>query len=269
MSIALVLSIVFISGVVILNFALGGTEFLFGNPKMTFLKTTHGTTGFAFGYSWNSEKEPANFDTVRLRLFNPFGEKKQVEITSKLVPAKRTFARDIDFGQGFTTLIEAIEDKKSKVTVEFLATKSGLARHFTFDSTNFKKQIANANSSVNLFEKENELPELKTYNKAPKRTFVRTVETSNKAKLKISSNPEFANNFTSSSDAAEVENFAVSKVWIEEGCIVCDACSDISPEVFEVLESGCIVIEGAPLDNGIAIAEAAEACPVEIIKFNK
>jgi ferredoxin len=270
MSIALVLSIVFISGVIILNFALGGFEFLFGNPKMTFLKTSYDTTGFAFGYSWNSEKEPANFDTVRVRLFNPFGEKKQVEVISKLTPAKRTFARDIDFGQGFSTLINAIQEKKSKVTVELLATKSGLVRHFTFDSSNFKKQLENANSSVDSFEKENELLELKTYNKIPKRTFVRSVETTNKAKLKIASNPEFANDFTSAStDGAEVENFSVSKVWIEDGCIICDACSDIIPEVFEVLESGCIVVDSAPLDNGLAITEAAEACPVEIIKFNK
>ena len=270
MSIALVLSIVFISSVIIFNFAIGGFEFLFGNPKMTFLKTSYDTTGFAFGYSWNSEKEPASFDAVRVRLFNPFGEKKQVEVTSKLSSAKRTFARDIDFGQGFSTLIDAIQDKRSKVTVELLATKSGLVRHFTFDSKNFKKQLENANSSVDFFEKENELPELKTYNKIPKRTFVRTVETTNKAKLKIASNPEFSNDFSSSSsNAVQVENFSVSKVWIEDGCIICDACSDIIPEVFEVLDSGCIVVDGAPLDNGLAIAEAAEACPVEIIKFNK
>ncbi len=166
--------------------------------------------------------------------------------------------------------MNAIQEKKSKVTVELLATKSGLVRHFTFDSKNFKKQLANASSSVDAFEKENELPELKTYNKIPKRTFVRTVETTSKAKLKIASNPEFANDFaSSSSDGDKVENFSVSKVWIEDGCIICDACSAIIPEVFEVPESGCIVVDGASLDNGLAIAEAAEACPVEIIKFNK
>lgn len=61
---------------------------------------------------------------------------------------------------------------------------------------------------------------------------------------------------------------AISKVWIEEGCIVCDACEDVCPEVFKVTEDSCEVL--TDVDYGEfedEIAEAAEACPVEVIKY--
>lgn len=64
----------------------------------------------------------------------------------------------------------------------------------------------------------------------------------------------------------------VVKVWIEPGCIVCDACETDCPEVFEVLEETCIVRPEAtspdftkPLTPTIEIA--AEGCPVDVIKF--
>lgn len=66
--------------------------------------------------------------------------------------------------------------------------------------------------------------------------------------------------------AAEV-NFIVTKVWIEPGCIVCDACENEAPDVFWVKEDTCIVRDNAPLTNGGAIQAAAEGCPVDVIKF--
>ncbi len=64
----------------------------------------------------------------------------------------------------------------------------------------------------------------------------------------------------------------VTKVWIEPGCIVCDACENECPEVFEVLDETCIVRPEAlkpaflmPLSPTVRLA--AEACPVEVIKF--
>ena len=33
----------------------------------------------------------------------------------------------------------------------------------------------------------------------------------------------------------------VTKVWIEPGCIVCDACETAAPDVFEVLDDTCII----------------------------
>ena len=78
----------------------------------------------------------------------------------------------------------------------------------------------------------------------------------------------------------------VAKVWIDEDCITCDACQDICPEVFEVTDDSSMILAavrtdgnfdrnvgGAPLvgdlgtELGDIIIEAAEACPVEVIKF--
>ena len=64
----------------------------------------------------------------------------------------------------------------------------------------------------------------------------------------------------------------ITKVWIAPGCIVCDACENDCPEVFEVLEDTCIIRPPAmnseflkPLTPSIIVA--AEGCPVEVIKI--
>lgn len=62
-------------------------------------------------------------------------------------------------------------------------------------------------------------------------------------------------------------DFVVTKVWIEPGCIVCDACENEAPEVFQVLADTCIVRENAPLGDGASIQAAAEGCPVNVIKY--
>jgi ferredoxin len=82
---------------------------------------------------------------------------------------------------------------------------------------------------------------------------------------------------------------AITKVWIEDGCIVCNACETTCPEVFNVTEDTCHIRaevreDGAkdtnlatkgPLkaiaanDLEIQIEEAAQGCPVEVIKFEK
>ena len=60
---------------------------------------------------------------------------------------------------------------------------------------------------------------------------------------------------------------AITKVWIEEGCISCGLCEEICPEVFKQ-EDQAIVIEGVNyFDYEAKIKEAAESCPVEVIKF--
>lgn len=60
---------------------------------------------------------------------------------------------------------------------------------------------------------------------------------------------------------------AISKVWIEEGCTSCGLCTDICPEVFE-LEDVAVVIEGVDYSKYEEnIKEAAEECPVEVIKY--
>lgn len=64
-------------------------------------------------------------------------------------------------------------------------------------------------------------------------------------------------------------DFAVTKVWIEPGCIVCDACEAEAPLVFWVQADTCIVRENAPLDDPAAIKAAADGCPVDVIKYTK
>lgn len=65
----------------------------------------------------------------------------------------------------------------------------------------------------------------------------------------------------------------VTKVWIEPGCIVCDACENTAPTVFEVLEETCI-IRPAALNSSFLkpitqeVIDAAEECPVDVIKFD-
>lgn len=62
---------------------------------------------------------------------------------------------------------------------------------------------------------------------------------------------------------------AIKKVIIEEGCTSCGMCEDICPEVFEMPDEAQ-VIEGADLNAyEESIIEAAESCPVKIIKFEK
>ncbi|MCH7494189.1 ferredoxin [bacterium] len=65
----------------------------------------------------------------------------------------------------------------------------------------------------------------------------------------------------------DFSDLKLKKVWIEPGCIVCNACEEICPEVFEVLEDNCIVVDDADLELVKDILDAADACPVEVIKW--
>lgn len=59
----------------------------------------------------------------------------------------------------------------------------------------------------------------------------------------------------------------MNKVWIIDGCISCGLCSDMCPEVFR-MEDVAVVIPGADLNSHENdIKEAAESCPVEVIKY--
>ena len=60
---------------------------------------------------------------------------------------------------------------------------------------------------------------------------------------------------------------AIKKVWIEDGCTACGLCEDTCPEVFE-MDDLAEVKEGVNYaDYEAEIEESAEACPVEVIKF--
>ena len=62
---------------------------------------------------------------------------------------------------------------------------------------------------------------------------------------------------------------AIKKVWIEEGCSACGLCVDICPEVFK-LDDLATVIEGVNYsDYEDQIKEAADNCPIEVIKYSE
>lgn len=62
---------------------------------------------------------------------------------------------------------------------------------------------------------------------------------------------------------------AIIKVWIEEGCTSCGLCEEICGEVFEMPDEAQVK-EGANFAaNEECIKEAAEECPVEIIKYEE
>jgi ferredoxin len=61
----------------------------------------------------------------------------------------------------------------------------------------------------------------------------------------------------------------ITKVWMEEGCITCGLCESTCPEVFRV-DDIAYVNEGVNyLEYAELIKEAAELCPVEVIKYSE
>ena len=61
---------------------------------------------------------------------------------------------------------------------------------------------------------------------------------------------------------------SITKVWIEEGCIVCGVCDATAPDVFELKDETAVVREGVKFEEyEDDIKEAADNCPVEVIKY--
>lgn len=61
----------------------------------------------------------------------------------------------------------------------------------------------------------------------------------------------------------------IAKVWVEEGCLICQACEMVCPAVF-VVEDTSMVRPDASIhfdSQRDAIEEAKEACCVEVIKI--
>ena len=68
----------------------------------------------------------------------------------------------------------------------------------------------------------------------------------------------------------------IRKVWIEEGCIACNLCEDLVPEVFEVPPGGTSrprkghekhLRAGPAMEE--RLREAADSCPVEVIQLDE
>lgn len=62
---------------------------------------------------------------------------------------------------------------------------------------------------------------------------------------------------------------AIKKVWIEEGCTSCGLCESICPNVFEMPDEAVVKNDAELEANEDEIKEAAESCPVEIIKYEE
>ena len=276
MMIAIVLASGLVVTAVVLNLLIGGGEFFFGRPRLDFLRSRKGANGFAFGFRWNHVKEPAKFDRIKIALYNPFGSPSQIEIMSKMTGGTTNFSEDLDLGPSMGRLIKTISgpDKMdASVMVEVSSSSEGVSHQYNMSVDKFMKKLGLAPFTASEYKDKYERKSEKVLYPTVKRTFVADPLPENASKkLKISVNPEFAGEFSGAAggEAGEaVANFDVKKVWIEPGCIVCDACETIIPEVFDVQDATCIVRAGAPLTDGIRIQEAAEACPVEVIKFEK
>lgn len=60
---------------------------------------------------------------------------------------------------------------------------------------------------------------------------------------------------------------AIKRVWVEEDCIACGTCEGICREVFTVTDRSNIN-EGVDFNKYESeIKEAAESCPVSVIKY--
>jgi ferredoxin len=280
MGVAAFLVINLVVGLAALSLLFGTFETLFGKPKLTILRASQSGNMFAFGFKWNSAKEPAAMDTIRLRLFNPFGNPTQVEVSKPFDSKKSSFAVEVDMGPGFIELLGAKGFDNAMIQVEVHSSKDGVVFQFDMKGPKFKKLVFDANQTVAEFINSNKLDvkkESKPPIDVPIRSFIADTVPGKGPQLKLATNPVFAGEFAGAGAAAAaggapaeaIPTFPVSKVWIEPGCIVCNACEDIYPEVFEVKADTCYIRPNAPLDNGIRIQEAAEACPVEVIKFTK
>ncbi len=259
-----------IIGIGVLSLLNGGLHFLFARPKVEILKTEQGENGFAFGFLWNGAREPAKFDKVRVRLFNPFGSPTQVEVSREFSAHGDDFAEDLDMGPGMGNLVSAIGEANCTIEVEVISTKDNISHQIQMKGQAFLAKRRLAKDTANGFASAHKTTYPKPVYHTVGRSFIAEPLPASGKQLKLATNPAFAGDFqaSESGDAGKAqENFAVTKVWIEEGCIVCNACEAIIPEVFEVTADSCIIRPGAPLDQGLAIQEAAEACPTEVIKF--
>lgn len=60
------------------------------------------------------------------------------------------------------------------------------------------------------------------------------------------------------------------EVWIAPGCITCNSCEILCPEVFEVTRTTSTVKPRVDLEeHEELVREAAEACPVEVIHVER
>lgn len=62
---------------------------------------------------------------------------------------------------------------------------------------------------------------------------------------------------------------AITKVWVEEGCTSCGLCEDTCDAVFEIDDVSEVKSDAVFDGNEDEIKEAAESCPVDVIKYTE
>ncbi len=281
--IALVITSALVIGLGILSLSFGVLDFVFGRPKFAILKSENGEDdGFAFSFRFNAEKTKARPNKIKVQLFNPFGNPPEAHTYGIFAVQTKDFAEDVSLGPTFNKIKNANLGKNARILIE-IADELGHSFQYEMKAKRFFTELARATESVSEYrEGRGDTPSSSPLYVEVERNFISAPLPANTKKaLVLPTNPEFAAQFTGSGGGAsqgmggqvaveEVqENFAVSKVWIAPGCIVCDACETIYPEVFHVTAETCIVREDYPKDNGLRVEEAAEACPVEVIKFER
>lgn len=272
--IALILAVGLVVTLGMASLLTGAFFFLFARPSLTILLPKNRETGFAFGFKWDSAREPARFDRVKLRLFNPFGSPTQVEVTRDFQGQNSSFGEEVDFGPGMKNFWTAQGFDNGLVQIELSSNRDGVTQQFEMKGRKFKEKFHGASETADSFNQRYKTEKTKPVYHTVERSFIADPLPPNNKVLKLATNPIFAGDFSGAQDSGGAkkdapENYPVSKVWIEPGCIVCNACEGIYPEVFEVTAETCLIRPDAPLDNGLLIQEAAEACPVEVIKFTK
>ncbi len=276
--IAMGISALVVGGLVInlgvLSLLSGAFHFLFARPKFYVLKTEQGENGFSFGHVWNSAREPAKFNKVKIRYFNPFGNPSHVEIEKEFDAQATDFAMDFDMGPAMKGILGSNKLDNSSVQIELISSKDGITHQFQYKMRKFLEMLNSASETADQFMNVNKYEKPKAiYHQNAKSFIANDLPEIEVKQIALPTNPAFAAAFAGAggggADAAPQENFTVAKVWIEDGCIVCNACEDIYPEVFEVTEDTCLIRPEAPLNDGLKILDAAEACPVEVIKFDR
>ncbi len=273
--IAVTVVILFIIGLGGLSLATGTVSQLLERPKFKFLRPLiH--TNFAFAFDWPFAKDQAKIDYIKFSLYNPSGNPTRSELVRSFKPQDQAFVQEVEMGQSFSNFLSANGFNKAEVAVELGSSKEGINYFFSYKGSKFQELIKTANKSITEEQEQLKLKDSKDVAYVvPTKSFIADpMPTEVGAQLVVPTNPAFQSLFAGpggggGAAAVATENFKVAKVWIEPGCIVCNACEGIFPEVFEVLPDTCIIRPAPPLDDGLRIQEAAEACPVEVIKFAK
>lgn len=276
MVVAIILGIGLLVGIGALSLLSGALNFLFVKPKIEILKSKYDRNGFAFSFRWDQDAEPVRFDCLKIKLLNPFGTPAQLEIVREFEPSGEDFLRDIELGQPMANILNATNLDKALVEVVVLSTKDSITHLKSFKGQEFVDKFTTATKTIEDVADQFVVRKEKPRFEIPERSFISPPLPKSAKALKLATNPIFAGEFAGAAAAGaggaaapSAANYTVSKVWIEPGCIVCDACEAIFPEVFEVTDTTCVIRPGAPLNDGLKIQEAAEACPVEVIKFTK